>query len=112
MLIIDLRPQTMNRGRGDGEKTHYELCTFKSGKYPCSEPVRHSIRLSQRICDKVTHIVQPAIHLYGPRSQLLDDAGSPMVYYGVWPCHTGDAQGAREASQDYYWYNCVGLAVC
>ncbi|KAL1721460.1 hypothetical protein EV715DRAFT_288211 [Schizophyllum commune] len=29
---------TMNRGRGDGEKTHYELCTFKSGKYPCSEP--------------------------------------------------------------------------
>ncbi|KAL1664798.1 hypothetical protein GGF50DRAFT_114765 [Schizophyllum commune] len=29
---------TMNRARGNGEKTHYELCAFKNGKYPCNEP--------------------------------------------------------------------------
>ncbi|KAI5891334.1 uncharacterized protein SCHCODRAFT_02580910 [Schizophyllum commune H4-8] len=35
---------TANRARGNGEKMHYELCTFKNGKYPCNEPVSQSIR--------------------------------------------------------------------
>ncbi|KAI5891331.1 uncharacterized protein SCHCODRAFT_02702132 [Schizophyllum commune H4-8] len=29
---------TVNRARGNGEKTRYELCTFKNGMYPCREP--------------------------------------------------------------------------
>ena len=45
MLILRIHArQNANRSRGDGEKTHYELCTFKNGKYPCKKPVRHFIR--------------------------------------------------------------------
>ncbi|KAL1709555.1 hypothetical protein EV121DRAFT_286614 [Schizophyllum commune] len=45
---------TVNRTRGNGEKTHYDLCPFRNGMYPCNEPYNLRSIFTARDLDHLT----------------------------------------------------------